>query len=267
MSEKASSPLGISQGRVAVQSLRSVQEKKPWKNLPDLSGVVETEFVRPFFTGDNVYPFRVGKPMLAVIPCDKTALLGQESIDLNPGLQQWWSQATELWEGNRANDGMSLSERLDYQSTLSKQLPISPLRVVYNRSGMHICAAKLRNRRAIVANGLYWASVGSEDEADYICAFLNAPATTDLTRPMMSYGKDERDIHKHVWELPIPMFDAGNAIHRRIAELGAGAEKLIAEYEIDLSLHFAATRRHIRDAVLSTADGFELNELVFETLS
>jgi hypothetical protein len=109
--------------------------------------------------------------------------------------------------------------------------------------------------------------VGSEDEADYICAFLNAPATTDLTRPMMSYGKDERDIHKHVWELPIPMFDAGNAIHRRIAELGAGAEKQIAEYEIDLSLHFAATRRHIRDAVLSTADGFELNELVFETLS
>src|ERR1700730_18020625 len=70
--------------------------------------------------------------MFAVIPCDKAALLGQEGIDLYPGLQQWWSQATELWEANRANDGMSLSERLDYQSTLSKQLPISPLRVVYN---------------------------------------------------------------------------------------------------------------------------------------
>lgn len=266
VSEKPSSPLGVSQGRVAVQSLRSVQEKKPWKNLPDLSGVVETEFVRPFFTGDNVYPFRVGTPMLAVIPCDKSALLGQESIDLHPGLQQWWSQATELWDGNRANDGMSLSERLDYQSTLSKQLPISPLRVVYNRSGMHICAAKLRNRRAIVANGLYWASVQSEDEADYVCGVLNAPVTTELTRPMMSYGKDERDIHKHVWELPIPVFDAGNAVHCRIAVLGASAEKLIAQYEIDSGLHFAATRRHIRDAVLSTSDGFELNELVFEML-
>lgn len=128
VSEKQSSPLGISQGRVAVQSLRSVQEKKPWKNLPDLSGVVETEFVRPFFTGDNVYPFRVGQPMLAVVPCDKSSLLGQESIDLYPGLQQWWSQATDLWEANRASDGMSLAERLDYQSTLSKQLPIAPLR-------------------------------------------------------------------------------------------------------------------------------------------
>jgi hypothetical protein len=161
---------------------------------------------------------------------------------------------------------MSLAERLDYQSTLSKQLPISPLRVVYNRSGMHICAAKLRNRRAIVANGLYWASVRSEDEADYICATLNAPVTTDLTRPMMSYGKDERDIHKHVWELPIPVFDPRNVIHRRIAELGASAEKLIAQYEVDPSIHFAATRRHIRDVLLPTPDGSELNELVFEML-
>ena len=249
-----------------MQSLRSVQEKNPWKSLPDLSGVVETDFVRPFFTGDNVYPFLVGDPILAVIPCDKTSLLNQESIDLYPGLQQWWSQATELWEGNRASDSMSLTERLDYQSTLSKQLPIPPLRVVYNRSGMHICAAKLHNRRAIVANGLYWASVRSEEEADYMCALLNAPVTTDLTRPMMSYGKDERDIHKHVWELPIPMFDAGNAIHRRIAELGASAEKLVAQFEVNPSIHFSATRRHIRDVLLSTADGSELNELAFEML-
>jgi SAM-dependent methyltransferase len=266
VSEQTSSPLGVSQGRTAVQSLRSVQEKKPWKDLPSLSGVIETEFVRPFFTGDNVFPFLVGKPLLAVIPCDTNSLLSQESIDLYPGLQQWWSQATEMWERNRANESMSLGERLDYQSTLSKQLPISPLRVVYNRSGMHICAAKLRNRRAIVANGLYWAPVRSENEADYLCAVLNAPATTDLTRPMMSYGKDERDIHKHVWELPIPTFDPENALHRKIAELGASAENLIATYEIDPCIHFSATRRHIRDFVLSTGDGSELNELVFELL-
>ncbi len=267
VSEQTSSPLGISQGRVAVRSLRSVQEKAPWKDLPDLVGVVETEFVRPFFTGDNVYPFRVGKPMLAVIPCDKTSLLGQENIDLYPGLQQWWSQAAALWEENRANDGMSLTERLNYQSTLSKQLPISPLRVVYNRSGMHICAAKLRERRAIVANGLYWAAMRSEEEADYICAILNAPATTDLTRPMMSYGKDERDIHKHVWELSIPTFDSDNATHRRITELGASAEKLIAQYEVNPTIHFAATRRHIRDFLLSTPVGSELEEIVFELLA
>ena len=173
---------------------------------------------------------------------------------------------TDLWEQNRANDDMSLMERLDYQATLEKQLPIPGLRVVYNRSGMHICAAKLRDRRAIVANGLYWASMRTEEEADFVCALLNSPATTDLTRPMMSYGKDERDIHKHVWELPIPTFDPGNAMHRRIAELGASAERLIADYKVNPDIHFAATRRHIRDFLLSAADGSELNELAFEML-
>ena len=31
----------------------------------------------------------------------------------------------------------------------------------------------------------------------------------------MSYGKDERDIHKHVWELPIPAFDPDDAALRK----------------------------------------------------
>jgi hypothetical protein len=101
VSEKQSSPLGLSQGRMAVQSQRSVNEKKPWKNLPALSGVVETQFIRPIFSGENVFPFSIGKPMLAVIPCDNTTLFNQESIDLYPGLQQWWAHASQVWETNR----------------------------------------------------------------------------------------------------------------------------------------------------------------------
>jgi hypothetical protein len=64
------SPLGVPQERIAVRSSRSVQEKKPWNGVPGLAGVVETEFVRPFFTGENVFPFRVGEALLAVIPCN-----------------------------------------------------------------------------------------------------------------------------------------------------------------------------------------------------
>jgi hypothetical protein len=71
---------------------------------------------------------------------------------------------------------------------------------------MHVVAAKITNRRALIASGLYWAAVHSENEANYLCAIMNAPATTDLVRPFMSYGKDERDIHKHIFEVPIPTF-------------------------------------------------------------
>jgi hypothetical protein len=244
-----------------------VQEKKPWKNLPDLSGVVERAFINPVFSGENIYPFRVGEPLLAVIPCDDGGLLDSERIELHSGLQQWWQSADELWSTHSAGGARTLMESLDFQSKLSKQLPGSLLRVVYNRSGMHICGAAVRNPRAKIGSGLYWASVGSEQEAAFICAILNAPITTELTRPFMSYGKDERDIAKHVWELPIPSFDLGNESHVRIAQLGAAAEGITAAYEIDTSLHFAATRRHIRDALFQTSDGNEINELVFELLS
>ena len=133
---------------------------------------------------------------------------------------------------------------------------------------MHICCAKLRDRRALVAHGLYWASAASEGEADYICVLLNSPVVTELTRPLMSYGKDERDIHKQVWELPIPLVldRTIRFSHVRIAALGAALEKVVATFAIDGSIHFAATRRHIRDFVMDTAEGKESNELAFEML-
>jgi SAM-dependent methyltransferase len=264
--KQEASPLGLSQGRMAVQSQRSVYEKKPWKQLADLSGVVESQFIRSIFNGDNVYPFRIGTPMMAVIPCDKASLLSQDSIDLYPGLQQWWSRATQTWEEHRSSKRLSLMGQLDFQSKLSKQLPTPPLRVVYNTSGMHICCAKLHDRRALVSSDLYWASAQSEEEADYISGILNAPVTTELTRPVMSYGKDERHIHKHVWELPIPMFDKSLSPHRRVAHLGASAEKLVESFKVDESLHFAATRRHIRDSIMATPEGRELNDIVGELI-
>jgi hypothetical protein len=261
-----SSPLGTPHGRVAVQSSRSVQEKRPWKNLPSLSAVVESEFVRPLINGENLFPFRVGEPSLAVVPCTREKLLADQEIEEHAGLQQWWAQTSGAWDANRSSSVRTLSESLDFHSKLTKQLPITSLRVIYNTSGMHICCSKLRNARAIIANGLYWSAMRSEDEANYLSGVLNAPITTELTQPLMSYGKDERHIHKHVWELPIPEFDPTNASHRRIAELSVECESLVAKFEIGPNLHFAATRRHIREYLQTTDTGRELGELVFEMI-
>jgi hypothetical protein len=264
--EIKSSPLGMSKGRVAVQSRRSVLEKKPWKSLPPLTGVVESQFVRTLYAGDTVYPFCIGAPLLAVVPCDDDGLLSQEAIDLHTGLKQWWANATAVWEANRASERLSLMDQLNYQTKFSKQLPVAHHRVVYNKSGMHVCAAKLHNSSAVVTHGLYWAAVATEDEANYLCAILNAPVTTEQTRPLMSYGKDERDIHKHVWELPIPKFDPSDAVHCRIAQLGGALETTAGTFVIDSTIHFAATRRHIRDFVSKTVEGQELNDLVTQLL-
>ena len=261
------SALGIPHGRVSIISSRSVQEKKPWKSVESLTGVVETEFLRPILTGENVFPYRVEGEILSVIPCSSRDLLNSDKIELSPGLQQWWGRAEKLWNDNRSNEKLTLKGQLDFQSKLSKQLPIPPLRVIYNRSGMHIVAAKTENRRGIVASGLYWCSVRTHAEADYICAILNSPITTELTRPLMSYGKDERDIAKHVWELPIPFYDETNASHIRLSLLGADAKRIASAFNVDAGVHFAATRRHIRQAIEATAVGTEIDEIVYELIS
>ena len=267
VAEQSAPPLGLPAGRVAVRSSRSVYEQKPWKHLSSLSGVVESEYVRPFFNGDSVFPYRVGEPRTVVVPCNERGLLDRSAIELSPGFSQWWERAEEIWENNRTSERLSLFERLDYQSTLTKQFPVPQLRIAYNRAGMHLVAAKITNTRALVANGLYWASVQTESEANYLCAILNAPNTTELVRPFMSYGKDERDIHKAPWELPIPIFDDCDKVHARLSELGSALEQITATFPVNVNLHFAATRRHIRQFLEETSEAREINEIVYELIS
>ena len=65
-----------------------------------------------------------------------------------------------------------------------KRLPIASLTKIM--TAILVTERTRPNEKALVTHGLYWAPVTSEDEADYLCAILNAPATTDLTRPLMS---------------------------------------------------------------------------------
>lgn len=112
---------------------------------------------------------------------------------------------------------------------------------------MHICAAYVRHHRALIDSSLYWCRVHTLEEAHYLCAILNAACVTELVRPHMSYGKDERHIHKHVWKLPVPEFNAKIRAHTKLAAQGAEIEAAIAQLELDENLHFAARRRRIRE--------------------
>ena len=56
VTRQAAGPLGMAAGKVAVRSLQRTNDKKPWKELAALEGVVETEFVRPVLLGESVLP-------------------------------------------------------------------------------------------------------------------------------------------------------------------------------------------------------------------
>ena len=265
--ERPAGPLGLPAGRMGIKSSRSVNEKLPYKDLPSLEGVVESEFVRPVYSGENLLPYRVVAPLQAVIPCSTAALLNEREIDQYSGLSNWWAKATKLWEEHKAAaTTLTLSEQLDYHAKMSKQLPVVASRLVYNASGMHLAAAKVQNHRAVITKSLYWAAFRQEDEADYLCAILNSAATTDLLRPFMSYGKDERHVDKHLWQLPIPDFDPEDDTHRELVVLSRTVTQAVNAREVDANLHFAATRRRIRQEIEASASGKRISKIVTELL-
>ena len=190
-----------------------------------------------------------------------------DRLDAYEGLASWWRRAEAVWEQHRSSDRMTLRERLDYQHTLEQQFPIQPERIVYNRSGMHLVASRLKDRRILIDFLLYWATAASTAEAHYLCAMLNSVTITELVRPFMSYGKDERDFAKHIWQIPIPLYDPTNDLHSRLSARGAELEADVGKLELVSGRHFAATRRDIRAFIAESEAGRDVEALVEELLS
>ncbi|WP_326811249.1 N-6 DNA methylase [Streptomyces scopuliridis] len=258
-------PLGLGGGRTRVRSERSSTEKAPWKNLPDLEGVIEKEFIRRVLLGESILPFRVLNPRLAVLPIEgsSTLLSGEhEHLERYPDLAEWWRIAEQQWIAHRNTKRLTLEQQLNFRHKLTEQLPGTPLRVVYGKAGMHVSAALVDDPNAIIDHKLYWGTVATLEEGMYLCAILNSPALTEIVRPMMSYGKDERDIDKAVWQLPIPEFDPLNTGHLRLAEIGAAQAEHISELVLDESKSFVKLRQVIRSILADSPEAEELDQLV-----
>jgi hypothetical protein len=62
-------------------------------------------------------------------------------------------------------------------------------------------------------------------------------------------------------------YEAKNPTHARLVELGRAAEKIAAAFEVQESLHFAATRRHMRERLEASEVGVEISGIVEDMLS
>jgi hypothetical protein len=165
-----------------------------------------------------------------------------------PGVAKWWGEANDLWENNkRKASRLSLLENLDFQSKLTKQLGAVKHRVVYSASGNAIAAARLDNPAQIIEHALYWLPARSKQEAQYLTAVLNAPATTRAVSLYQSRGlHGARHFDTYVWRLPIPIFDASHELHCRLVELAQHAEDAASQVDIE-GFGFQKARRLIRE--------------------
>lgn len=122
---------------------------------------------------------------------------------------------------------------------LERQLPVQHPNaqrgtgVIYNASGSWLRAARY-NGGEVVESGCYWWNAGSEDEALYLVAMLNADVLQEVYRRTRA---SDRDYHLYLWDLvPIPCYDEKKEDHKRLADLSRIAEKIV-----DTSLHLVST--------------------------
>lgn len=266
--EDRSSPFGAGAGRRAVRSARGRNEKPPWKGLPDLTGVVERQFLHPLYHGDAVLPFRTRQPATAVVPWDGTRLLGgDEHLDLYPGLAEWWRAADRLWTQHRSSDRLTLLQRLDYRRGLTQQFPAAPYRVVYTKSGMYLAAATVTDPVAVVDHVLYWGSASSLDEARYLTAILNSQALTLAVRPLQARGEhNPRHYDKYVWQVPLPIFNPADPLHLELTALAERAELVATDVDLP-AVRFEALRRRIREALVGDGVAEAIDEAVGQLLT
>ena len=127
-------------------------------------------------------------------------------------------------------------------------------RVMYTTAGQPTAAQMGPSN--LVAERLYWVKCCSQSEVNYLLAIINSDALLKAAEPFMSKGLfGARDLHKHLWKLPIPEFDPTQELHSTIMEAGAAAALAAKEWLTELraqcereekELTIAIARRELR---------------------
>jgi SAM-dependent methyltransferase len=265
--DMAAGPLGAGPGRRRVQSRRSTQEKKPWKDRPSLRGNIEKQFILPTHLGETLAPYRMLPPLNGVLPLKSNRIMNLSEIEEYPGLDAWWKIVEDTWRAYSAEDSAPLLERIDYHNQLSAQLPASPNRVVYSKAGNTLAAARLNDRSAIIDHKLYWCAASSPDEARYLVGILNSHALLERVTPLQSRGLfGPRDFDKNVFRIHIPLFDRRSNSHSVLAATVKLAEDAAAAVDLTDEKNFTMIRRKIRTTLAASGLQASIEQIVDEIL-
>lgn len=236
-------------------------DKRPWTTVEPPEGPVERTFLRRIALGESVAPYRVLALATGVVPMEDGAIFTAASADArgHRGLASWLRNAEAAWNehSNKSADGaprMTLAQSVNHLQKLTAQAARSPIRVLYTKAGTRLSACWIEDDDVIVDHMAYWSAANSLEEAAYVTAILNTGIVLDRVRDLQPVGqRDPRHFDNLVWTLPIPEFDANDAVHADLAAAALHAADVAARVELPDDAHFTAKRRLIRRAL--EADG------------
>ena len=276
---------------VTVNPRRGSLDKEPWKSL-DLTAItgqtVESTHLFDVHLGETVVPYATLEPLKVLLPLrrnDSTIRVDPDGIGgvrlsgLGRRMRGRWRTISDLWEKNKAAaTALDLLEQLDYMHKLESQVGgqrdhgQGPVRVVYSKSG-EPTAALLRDDAAIIDHLLFWVTCKNEGEAYYLLAIINSRtlATAVNKYTTANWAGNTRDLHKHLWKLPIPGFAAADPLHMAISKAGeaaaAGAAKQLEQLRQDRpNLTVTIARRELRKWLRASTEGKAVEERVGELL-
>lgn len=267
----ASGRLGDNPKAPRVRGRTSKQDKKPWKELEPLEGPIEAEFLRPVYMGESIAPYRVLSNVTGIIPWNPNT---REVMDKDGAysvgkrlLAEWLTRAEALWDKN-GTGGMLLRDRWDYGHAIANQFPVAKHRVFFAASGTQPAAVMFSDDdHGIAEHKLYWSSVKTIAEGNYLCAILNSETARSAAEHWQSEGQwGKRDFDKAIFNLPIPLFDAANPLHGKLAKAAAKSEKVAAKVELKAGEHFPRTRNRIRQALIANGVAVEIEALVAQLI-
>jgi hypothetical protein len=236
-----------------VTSQRAQEQAKDAYQGIVFKGSVESRFLYATLLSTDLLPFGHLDYRLVVLPIepegDHYRLLNADQARRRGYLRlaEWLEKAQQEWQERRGTkaEKMDIYQKLDRLHGLTRQNPRGVYQVLYIRSGTYLCARVAENEplefevggQQVRVNGFvadnttYIAQIANELEAYYVAGILNAPIADKLIKPLQSRGQwGPRDIHKKVFDLPIPQFDPSQAEHQRLAELGKACSERVAAW-------------------------------------
>jgi methylase of polypeptide subunit release factors len=232
-------------------------DKRPWTEVEPPEGPVERAFLRRIALGESIAPYCVLGFVTGVVPMEDGAILTSADADTqgHRGLGAWLRDAEAKWNehSNKDVDGnarMTLAERIDAMGALHVQGIRTPIRVLYTKAGTRLSACWLEDDDVIIDHKAYWSAASSLEEAAYVAAVLNTRTVLDRVKDLQPVGqRDPRDFDNLVWTLPIPEFDANDAVHTDLAAAALRAAEVTARVELPETAHFTTKRRLVREAL------------------
>ena len=239
-------PTAGPEDEMEVTTVRSTT--KGWKNIKPLTGTVPRRWVRKLLTSNDMLAFWMQSEVgYAIVPVNKEGNLEAEPAKTN----QLWAEFEKVYEEHRtrgANNPKTVRQGINYANKLSRQLSGTPMSerrtVLYPKSSDIMRAARMAVRDEIANDTLYHWKAGSEDEAAYLVALLNAPA---LGKAFLDARQSGRDFHTYFWgTVPIPRYDKNNKNHLALAKRTVNAEELVKQW-----MSYTTNTRELKQVGLS----------------